>query len=98
MSWDLRVRPRKWQVEALAAWKTAGQSGIAKVVTGAGKTLFAEMCIAEFRKAFPSGRVIILVPTLALIDQWYVSLQEDLGVGPDDIGIFSGAARAADPA
>ena len=54
--------------------------GVASVVTGGGKTIFAFLCMANFRRECEDGRFIILVPTITLLDQWYVSLQEDFGV------------------
>src|SRR5262245_60318091 len=85
--------PREWQTQALAEWKARQRRGIAHVVTGAGKTRFAELCIADFLNEYPRARVNILVPTLALLDQWYVDLREDLGVDADDVALFSGEQR-----
>lgn len=61
--------PRKWQEDAIKSWKN-NMTGIAKVVTGGGKTVFAGMCINKF---LSSGheRIVIIVPTTALRDQWY---------------------------
>ena len=97
-SWNLDGTPRAWQVAALADWDHHGRRGIARVVTGAGKTYFAEMCVAEWFRAEPEGHVIVVVPTLALLDQWYVDIQEDLGVAAADISVFSGEQREAAPA
>jgi superfamily II DNA or RNA helicase len=72
--------------------------GIAAVVTGAGKTLFAEMCMLAFKEAFANGRYVVIVPTLALLDQWYVSLREDLCVRERDIATYSGEGHPAQPA
>ena len=63
------------------------------VVTGGGKTVFAHMCISEFFKHAPDGRVLIIVPTVALLDQWYVSLQDELGVPTDEIALYSGSEK-----
>lgn len=95
--WTPDAVARRWQSEAVEAWLRADMRGIAGVVTGAGKTLFAELCMVKFRAAWPNGRVVIVVPTLALLDQWFVSLREDLHVGDDDIATFSGESRAAEP-
>ena len=81
----------------MAAWVRAGWRGIVGVVTGAGKTIFAEVCMLRFRDAWPSGRIIVVVPTLALLDQWFVSLREDLHVAENDIATYSGEGRAAEP-
>lgn len=95
--WEIRTPVRAWQAEALDEWRRANHQGIVGVVTGAGKTVFAELCMREFRHASPDGQVVVLVPTLALLDQWYVSLREDLGVSADDIAIYSGEGRAERP-
>lgn len=95
--WHLTVEPRAWQKEALAAWEDAGQRGNIAVVTGAGKTILAEICMLAFLAQFPAGRIIVIVPTLALLDQWYVSLQDDLCVPPNDIAVFSGERKDSNP-
>jgi superfamily II DNA or RNA helicase len=61
---------REWQVKAMAAWKEKGRKGIAAVVTGGGKTLFALHCLREFNRSIPAATSIIVVPTDALLDQW----------------------------
>ena len=96
-TWSLTLQPRDWQRRALEAWNSQ-MSGIAAVVTGAGKTLFAEMCMLSFRDRCPEGRYMILVPTLALLDQWYVSLREDLQVPERDIATYSGEGSPTRPA
>ena len=63
---------------------------MASVVTGGGKTVFAQMCMIAFKETYPDGKYLIVVPTTALLDQWYVSLREDLHVPPEDIACFSG--------
>lgn len=68
--------------------------GIVQVVTGAGKTLFAEMCMQEFRERFHGAKCFIIVPTLALLDQWFVSLREDLSVPDTEIACFSGEGKS----
>src|SRR5579864_5350423 len=51
-----------------------------------------------FSREHPAGRYIILVPTITLLDQWYVSLQEDFGVKEADISYFSSQEKASKPA
>lgn len=96
-AWRLTQRPRRWQAEALTEWQDHDRRGIARVVTGAGKTMFAELCALDFLGAHPEGRIVIIVPTLALLDQWYIDLQEDLGVAPEEIATYSGEGRAERP-
>lgn len=93
-AWQLSAKPRDWQANALRAWQRSFR-GVASVVTGAGKTVFAEMCMLAFREARPSGKVIVVVPTVALLDQWVVSLMEDLNVPEGEIGTFSGLGKSS---
>jgi superfamily II DNA or RNA helicase len=80
--------PRAWQEQAFRRW-TEDQRGVVSVVTGGGKTIFAFLCMEAFRRKYEQGYVIILVPTITLLDQWYVSLQTDFGVAESDIACFS---------
>ena len=93
--WTLTKTPRAWQSEALFAWRESFR-GIASVVTGGGKTTFAQMCMQSFRECYPEGRFVIVVPTLALLDQWYVSLREDLAIPDEEIASYSGEGRPKD--
>ncbi len=94
--WSLRLTPRHWQTDALKLWRQECR-GIVAVVTGAGKTTFAEMCMVECRQHRADIRFAIVVPSLALLDQWYVSLREDLGVRPEEIATYSGEGIPAEP-
>lgn len=90
IDWEIRERPRPWQSAALDAWRKRDHRGIASVVTGAGKTMLAELCMLDFLSREPRGRVIIVVPTLALLDQWSADLREDLGVRDEELATYSG--------
>jgi superfamily II DNA or RNA helicase len=92
-SWRGDVSPRDWQREALQKWQENFR-GIVKVVTGAGKTIFAEQCMRLFHEKYSDGKSIIIVPTIALLDQWVVSLLEDLNVRESEIACFSGEDKA----
>ena len=95
-SWTLDLTPREWQRIALQRWQSHNR-GIVSVVTGGGKTLFAQLCIIDFEKNYSTGQVLIVVPTTSLLDQWYVSLREDLHVAPSDIGCYSGEEKSKNP-
>lgn len=95
--WRLAPTPRRWQEEALEEWRNRDRRGIAQVVTGGGKTIFAELCMLDFLEQVPDGQIIVLAPTIALLDQWYVDLQEALGVPANEIAAFSGEAKPAHP-
>ncbi len=72
---------RAWQAEALAAWSGTGR-GVVEAVTGTGKTRLA---MAAIRAVVDRGaRVLVLVPTLDLLDQWVRELRAlvpDLTIG-----------------
>ncbi len=93
----LPFEPRRWQVEAIRAWQANGRRGVAAVVTGGGKTALAEMCIEDAWRSGPSTSAAIVVPTTALLDQWYVSVRDDLGLSPKEIATYSGEGRAKTP-
>lgn len=67
------------------------------IVTGGGKTVFAFMCMLEFLKRYQNGRFIIVVPTTALLDQWYIALCENLRVPEDEIACYSGEEKPDRP-
>ncbi len=91
------LEPRQWQKAALSRW-AENLSGIAHVVTGGGKTIFSYLCIEEFLKQFPNGRVNIVVPTLALMDQWALDIAESMEFQQEEIACFSGEDKANQPA
>lgn len=66
----LAVRePRAYQAQALEAWRAAGRRGTVVLPTGAGKTLVAELCIADTARP-----TLVVVPTIELMGQWYSRL------------------------
>ena len=89
--------PRQWQRDALAIWLT-GCRGVVSVVTGAGKTAFALFAYDALRHEIPDLRLIVVVPTLALVDQWVVVLSTDGGFDPAEVAVFSGESRPRKPA
>lgn len=80
---------RGWQEEALRTWETHDFRGIFAVATGGGKTLFALAAREKFLEGQPSVRTVIVVPTTALLDQWYVEVTEIAGVSEEDVKILS---------
>ena len=90
------IIPRKWQTEALSRWR-GGLRGVAQVVTGGGKTVFAYLCLEEFFRRFPDGRAIIIVPTIALLDQWLIDICESTDLDECDLSTYSGEGHAESP-
>lgn len=82
--------PRHWQRDALTAWIQADRRGIVEVATGAGKTNLGLLAAHDVLASDLARRVYILVPTIALLDQWYVSIGEDLGVPAAEIEVWGG--------
>lgn len=80
---------RRWQAEALAAWEANGCRGIVGAVTGGGKTVFALACIAHRKPE----TVLIVVPTVALLDQWWEEVIAYFGWALDEVHILSSRGR-----
>ena len=85
MDWSLAHTPRAWQKDAISSWIQNKNRGIAKVVTGGGKTYFGLMCILELIGKESETKIFIVVPTIALRDQWVLDIQDGLGVSSDEI-------------
>jgi superfamily II DNA or RNA helicase len=94
---SVQLEPRKWQKRALQAWEEAGRRGVVEVVTGGGKTVFAELCAAAVANSAGEVKIVVVVPTQALLDQWHVSLQEELHLPDDAIGDWSGRGKPPAP-
>jgi superfamily II DNA or RNA helicase len=80
---------RAWQKEALGLWKAAGNKGIVEVVTGGGKTIFALSCIREIA----AETTLVIVPTIALLDQWWEEAASFFGISLEDINVVGAAGR-----
>lgn len=79
------IRLRAWQVRALALWKENNGKGIVQVATGGGKTIFAQACIQDSLSLDPNLRVVIVVPTVSLADQWIVCLMQEYGFSESQV-------------
>lgn len=91
------LTPRRWQVEAMDRWMRR-RRGVVSVVTGAGKTALAILICQRIWDRNPEQRVVIIVPTLALLDQWAVAIDTELLLASEDVALFSGEGRASSPA
>lgn len=80
---------RLWQKEALTTWEESNRRGIIEVVTGGGKTRFALAAATKWiQNQTGNWAVIIIVPTSALQDQWYVNLTNDLKIPKKTISVW----------
>ncbi|TVP54752.1 MAG: DEAD/DEAH box helicase [Gemmatimonadales bacterium] len=75
--------PRDYQREALDRWRAADGRGTVVLPTGTGKTLVALLAIREHAEG-----TLVVVPTRALLSQWFIQLAEAFGV--DQVGVFYG--------
>ena len=72
------MKLREWQEKAFPLW-WAEKRGIVKVVTGGGKTVFAIHCLTKYLEEEKDNSIFIVVPSIALLDQWYEALQKTFG-------------------
>ncbi len=61
---------RPYQIEAVRAWREALRRGTVVLPTGAGKSVVAELAIAETKRS-----TLVVAPTLDLVGQWYDRLR-----------------------
>jgi superfamily II DNA or RNA helicase len=90
--WHLlgRISLRRWQVEARERWFAEGCRGTVKVVTGAGKTHLALAIAEQLQKRVSELRMVVIVPTIVLLDQWYQTLVSSSNLPPEWIGRLGG--------
>jgi superfamily II DNA or RNA helicase len=93
----LPIRLRDWQQEALDIWQSSDR-GVVAVVTGGGKTWFALACVKNLLARRHDVTVVIVVPTLALLDQWVVVLTDDMNVPRNDVAMYGSGHRPRQPA
>lgn len=61
---------RHYQIEAFSKWVENDYTGIFAMATGTGKTITALNCLLNLYKQELSYKAVILVPTVALLQQW----------------------------
>jgi len=79
---------RDWQKIALNLWVENKFRGIVEVATAGGKTFFATEGIKRWIKEIPNGKILVIVPTTALQDQWYITLLDELDIEPNQISTW----------
>ncbi|MHA2096248.1 MAG: DEAD/DEAH box helicase family protein, partial [Candidatus Hodarchaeales archaeon] len=80
---------RSYQQTGIEKWFENQEFGTIQLPTGAGKTIIGIDAIRQIQQ-----RTLILVPNLALVDQWIDQIGKFIGVKPSDIGIFTGQKKA----
>ena len=83
-----------WQQEAIDAWTNKNCKGTVMAPTGSGKTRVATEIIKEWLKEAmilnQEYGIVVIVPTVRLMDQWYHDL---LDIGIDRVGRYGGKNR-----
>ncbi len=79
-----------WQKQCRQAWFSAGQRGIAKVVTGAGKTLLALAIAEACQHQHPDLHVAVIVPSVVLLTQWRDEFLQRSNLPASTIGLLGG--------
>jgi RNA polymerase primary sigma factor len=66
----------QWQREAFEAWAAHEHRGVIEAITGSGKT---RLGVLAARAALVAGyKVVVMVPTIELLDQWTRTLHDEL--------------------
>lgn len=74
-----------WQQDAISKWKAENNRGIVQATTGSGKSRVAHSIIVEWLKK-PDSIVSVVVPQIALLNQWAETLDDILGFSVGRIG------------
>src|SRR5215211_1150792 len=85
------LAPRPYQKEALVAWRKEYLRGIVVLPTGAGKTAVAVQAIERVGRS-----ALVVVPTLALLKQWYSILSDSFGASVT-VGLLGGGYHEVTP-
>ena len=59
--------------------------------------MFAYLCLSKFFAEYPTGRAIVVVPTIALLDQWYLDICDATNTHESDIACYWGGHRPSHP-
>lgn len=83
-----------WQNECAEKWLQEDMRGIAKVVTGAGKTVFALHLMERLQNEVDQNlRVAIIVPTIVLMYQWVDMFRERSNLPAKTVGLLGGGRK-----
>lgn len=91
-NWKLigNVEPHSWQQQCVTAWLKKGR-GTVKVVTGGGKTMLALLIAQTLQNTQDKElRLVVVVPTIVLMLQWYQVLVEHSNLPAAAIGRLGG--------
>ncbi len=80
--------PYEYQNAAIDAWEAHDRRGIVVLPTGAGKSFVGLQAILK-----TNYKTLIVVPTLALVDQWINRIEDCLGIEKAKIGQIGGGKQ-----
>lgn len=63
-------KPRKYQLDAIEAWRNSGYKGILEMATGTGKTFTARQCVDLWKDGKENSLILITAPTQTIGSQW----------------------------
>ena len=93
---DESVTLYEWQSRCLDIWLKRG-NGTVKVATGGGKTILALAAAQALQNQLEQElRLVIVVPTIPLMDQWRDELNAS-NIPVSAIGLMGGGGRVEDP-
>lgn len=93
VKWQLTngITLHEWQNDCLERWMRGPGKGVVKVVTGAGKTVLALALTERLQnEKEPDLRVVIVVPTVVLMEQWESILLAQSNLPRSAIGCLGG--------
>lgn len=95
--WNLNLELWRWQKECKQKWWENNSVGIVKVITGAGKTIFALSLISQIKDMDIYQdyclKIIVVVPNTALLKQWKKEFQDKLNLTKKEVGIYYGRKK-----
>jgi Fanconi anemia group M protein len=71
---------------------------IVSLPTGLGKTLIAAVCMYNYYRWFPTGKVLFLAPTLPLVNQQVEACFDVMGIPEQHTAVLTGKIKAKDRA
>ncbi|MFW5890962.1 MAG: DEAD/DEAH box helicase [bacterium] len=97
IKWKLNLELWRWQKICKNLWWKNNSEGIVKVITGAGKTIFALSLISQLKDMgiYDDYRlkIIVIVPSTTLLEQWKNEFIEKLNLSEEEIGLYYGKEK-----
>lgn len=81
-----KIKLRNWQTQALKSLEENNYNGIFSVVTGGGKTIFGLQCFNLLNSRNSGLKLLVVVPSQALKDQWVANIVQFTNLNLEEIG------------